>query len=96
MAERRRPAAELAWASLLHLWNDGLTAALTLLPFVAADLRLGYAQAALLRTAHLVAPNAAQIPLAALTVTQIPLAALSGAVDEADILGGGLAWFGAS
>jgi len=82
-----RSGAELAWASLLHLWNDGLTAALTvLLPFVAADLHLGYAQAALLRTMH----------LAALTVTQIPLATLAGVARETAVLGGGLTWFGAS
>ncbi len=87
LAARTRLGGELAWASLLHVWNDGLTAALTvLLPFVAADLHLGYAQAALLRTAH----------LTALTVTQIPLTALSGAVGETGILGGGLVWFGAA
>jgi FSR family fosmidomycin resistance protein-like MFS transporter len=82
-----RPAVELVWASVLHVWNDGLTAALTvLLPFMASELRLGYAQAALLRTAHLTAVSAAQIPLAALTT----------GVGEAAVLGGGLVWFGAS
>lgn len=82
-----RQAGEFAWASLLHVWNDGLTAALTvLLPFVAADLHLGYAQAAIMRTAHITALAAAQIPLAALA---------SGARETA-VLGGGLIWFGAA
>ncbi len=86
-AGKTRPVAELTWASLLHLWNDGLTAALTvLLPLVAADLRLGYAQAALLRTTHIIA----------LAAAQIPIAALAGVAREIVVLGGGLIWFGAS
>lgn len=87
LAKQTSPAAELAWASLLHFWNDGLTAALTLLlPFIAIDLHLGYAQAAFLRTAHLLALSGAQLPIAALTSS----------AWETVALGGSLAWFGFS
>lgn len=87
IAKQSHPARELAWASLLHFWNDGLTAALTLLlPFIAIDLHLGYAQAALLRTAHLIALSGAQLPIAALTSS----------AWEPVVLGGSLAWFGLS
>jgi MFS family permease len=87
LAGKTRPGTELPWASLLHLWNDGLTAALTvLLPLVAADLHLGYAQVALVRSTH----------LAALAAAQIPIAALAGAARETAVLGGGLIWFGAA
>ncbi len=78
---------ELIWASLLHLWNDGLTAALTLLlPLMAMDLHLSYAQAAFVRTIH----------LATLAGVQIPIAVFAGAAREVAVLGGGLVWFGAS
>jgi len=80
-----RRGTDLAWVSLLHVWNDGLTAGLTvLLPFIAADLHLGYARAGLLRTAHILAMSGAQIPLAA----------LAGRAGERAVLGLGLAWFG--
>lgn len=87
VADNPRPVTELAWASLLHFWNDGLTAALTLLlPYIAVDLHLGYAQAASLRTAHLLVLSAAQIPIAA----------FASAAREIAALGGSLTWFGAS
>lgn len=78
---------ELAWAALLHLWNDGLPEALSvLLPSIASELRLTYTQAALLPTASAVAIGAAQIPLAALSAGRL----------DVPLLGGGLAWFGLS
>lgn len=77
----------LGWRSLPHVWNDGLTAALAALrPFIARDLRLGCAHAAVVRTAHLIALSGAQIPLAA----------LAGRLGEGTVLGGGLVWLGAA
>jgi len=76
---------ELVWAAVLHLWNDGLPVALTvLLPSITADLRLTYMQAALLRTLDTGVAGA----------TQIPLAALASRGLEVPLLGGGLVWFG--
>ncbi len=53
---------------------------------MAVDLQLGYAQAASLRTAHLLVLSAAQIPIAA----------SASAARETAVLGGSLTWFGAS
>ena len=80
-----RLAPELAWAAVLHVWNDGLPVALTvLLPSITAELRLTYMQAALLRTLDTGAAGAAQIPLAALASRGL----------EIPLMGGGLVWFG--
>lgn len=78
------PRGHLGWCSALHVVNDGYIAGLSLLlPFIAADLGLSYAQSGLLKTALHVAISAAQIPAGF-------LAEKSG---EILLLGLGTAWF---
>jgi MFS transporter, FSR family, fosmidomycin resistance protein len=76
---------ELAWAAMLHVWNDGLPVALTiLLPSISGELRLSYMQAAMLRTLDTGVAGATQIPLAALVSRGL----------EIPVMGMGLVWFG--
>ena len=57
------PRTHLSWCSLLHVFNDGCLASLSLLlPFLAADLGLSYTQSGLVKTTCSVAISAAQIP----------------------------------
>jgi len=71
-------------ASLAHLLNDGLAAALApLLPFVAADLALSYRQAGTLKAAL----------NGVMSLSQLPAGFLAVRFGEAVFLGIGLSWF---
>ena len=77
----------LWWCSLLHVFNDGCLASLSLLlPFLAADLGLSYTQSGLVKTTCSVAISAAQIPAGLLAER----------FGEILIHGLGTAWFGLS
>ena len=54
---------QLWWCNILHIFNDGYLASLSLLlPFMAADLALSYTQAGLIKSVGIGAMSAAQIP----------------------------------
>ena len=81
------PRIQLWWCSLLHIFNDGYLASLSvLLPFLAADLGLNYTQSGLVKTTCNFAISAAQIP-AGLMAERF---------GEMLILGLGTAWFSLS
>lgn len=84
---RDRPGARLWWCSLLHLVNDGYLESLTLLlPFIALDLNLSFAEAGLLRAAS----------EGAMATTQIPAGFLAERCGELIVLGLGTGWYGLS
>ncbi len=84
---RNNPRTQLWWCNLLHIFNDGyLTSLALLLPFMAADLGLNYAQSGLIKSTTSIAISAAQIP-AGLAAERI---------GEILVLGLGTAWFSLS
>lgn len=77
----------LFWASAAHFVNDGLSAAVTLLlPFIAADLALSYAEAGVVKSAL----------NALISLTQLPSGLIAARTGEAMLLGLGLGWFSLS
>ena len=84
---RENPRTQLWWCNLLHIFNDGyLTSLALLLPFIAADFDLDYAEAGLIKSTTSIAISAAQIP-AGLAAERF---------GEILILGLGTAWFSLS
>ena len=83
----RQPQSTLWLASLAHLLNDGLAAALTpLLPFIATDLALSYSQAGAVKTTL----------MGLMSLSQLPVGFLAARTREATFLGLGLGWFSVS
>ena len=81
------PKKYLWWCSLLHIINDGYISSLSiLLPFIAVDLNLTYAQSGFLKTAS----------HGAISATQIPAGILAERLGDILILGIGTTWFSLS
>ena len=82
-----KPKKYLWWCSLLHIINDGYISSLSiLLPFIAVDLNLTYAQSGFLKTAS----------HGAISATQIPAGILAERLGDILILGIGTTWFSLS
>ena len=82
-----KPKKYLWWCSLLHIINDGYISSLSiLLPFIAVDLNLTYAQSGFLKTAS----------HGAISATQIPAGILAERLGDILILGIGATWFSLS
>ena len=75
---------QLWWCNILHIFNDGYLASLSLLlPFMAADLALSYTQAGLIKS----------VGIGAMSAAQIPAGLLAERGGEILLLGLGTAWF---
>ena len=82
-----KPRKYLWWCSVLHIINDGYISSLSiLLPFIAVDLNLTYAQSGFLKTAS----------HGAISATQIPAGILAEQLGDILILGIGTTWFSIS
>ncbi|MYE88533.1 MFS transporter [Candidatus Poribacteria bacterium] len=82
-----KPKKYLWWCSVLHIINDGYISSLSiLLPFIAVDLNLTYAQSGFLKTAS----------HGAISATQIPAGIFAERIGDILILGIGTTWFSLS
>ena len=82
-----KPRKYLWWCSVLHIINDGYISSLSiLLPFIAVDLNLTYAQSGFLKTAS----------HGAISATQIPAGIFAERIGDILILGIGTTWFSLS